>query len=55
MEIVISSRRIEKLCNSSEEMRAKLGDRNAKLLQQRLSEVKDECAIPTRTRELGVS
>ncbi len=40
MEITFSSRRIAKLCNSAKEMRAKLGDRNAKLLQQRLSEMK---------------
>lgn len=40
MEITFSSRRIEKRCNSAKEIRAKLGDRNAKLLQQRRSEMK---------------
>ncbi|MBM3273150.1 killer suppression protein HigA [Candidatus Kaiserbacteria bacterium] len=40
MEITFASRKIEKLCNSAKEMRAKLGDRNARLLQQRLSEIK---------------
>lgn len=40
MEIGFSSRRVEKLCTSAKEMRSKLGDRTAKLLQQRLSEMK---------------
>lgn len=40
MEITFSSRRVEKLCNSAKEMHTKLGDRNAKLLQRRLSEMK---------------
>jgi len=40
MEITFSSRRIEKLCNSAKEMRAKLGDRCAKVLQQRLAEMR---------------
>lgn len=40
MEIAFGSRKVEKLCNSAKEMRAKLGDRNAKVLQQRLAEIK---------------
>lgn len=40
MEITLGSRKIEKICNSAKEMRAKLGDRNAKVLQQRLAEIK---------------
>jgi plasmid maintenance system killer protein len=40
MEISFSSRKIEKLCNSTKEMRAKLGDRCAKVVQQRLAEMK---------------
>lgn len=40
MEIAFSSGKMAKLCNSEKEMRAKLGDRNAKRLQQRLSEIK---------------
>jgi len=40
MEIAFSSRKIEKLCNIAKEMRAKLGDRCAKVLQQRLAEMK---------------
>ncbi|MEX0614153.1 MAG: type II toxin-antitoxin system RelE/ParE family toxin [Pirellulales bacterium] len=40
MEIAFRSRRIEKLCNSAKEMRAKLGERTAKVLQQRLAELK---------------
>ena len=40
MEIAFGSRRIEKLCNSAKEMRAKLGDRGAKSLHRRLSQLK---------------
>jgi proteic killer suppression protein len=40
MEITFGSRKMEKLCNSNKEMRARLGDRNAKVLQQRLAEIK---------------
>lgn len=40
MEIAFGSRKMEKLCNSMKEMRAKLGDRGARLLQQRLAEIK---------------
>lgn len=40
MEISFSSRKTGKLCNSGKEMRAKLGDRCAKVLQQRLAEMK---------------
>lgn len=40
MEIAFGSRKMEKLCNSTKEMRAKLGDRGARLLQQRLAEIK---------------
>ncbi len=40
MEIAFGSRKVEKLCDSNKEMRAKLGDRNAKVLQQRLAESK---------------
>jgi plasmid maintenance system killer protein len=40
MEITFGSRKMEKLCNSNKEMRAKLGERNAKVLQQRLAEIK---------------
>jgi plasmid maintenance system killer protein len=39
MKITFGSRKLEKLCNSGKEMRAKLGDRNAKVLQQRLAEI----------------
>lgn len=40
MEIAFGSRKMEKLCNSSKEMRAKLGDRNARALQLRLTQMK---------------
>jgi plasmid maintenance system killer protein len=40
MEIAFGPRKMEKLCNSSMEMRGKLGDRGAKVLQQRLVEMK---------------
>lgn len=40
MEIAFASRKIEKLCNSTKEMRGKLGTRNAQVLQQRLAEMK---------------
>jgi plasmid maintenance system killer protein len=40
MEIAFASRKLEKLCNSTKEMRAKLGDRNARILEQRLMEIK---------------
>jgi plasmid maintenance system killer protein len=38
MEIRFSSRKVEKLCNSDKEMRARLDRRNAERLQQRLAE-----------------
>jgi toxin HigB-1 len=40
MEITFVSRKIEKLCNSQKEMRAKLGDRNSKVLQLRLGQMR---------------
>ena len=40
MEITFGSRKMERVCNSEKEMHAKLGDRNAKVLQQRLVEMK---------------
>ena len=40
MEIAFRSRKMEKLCNNAQEMRAELGDRCAKVLQQRLAEMK---------------
>jgi plasmid maintenance system killer protein len=40
MEIAFGSRKMEKLCNSKKEMQAKFGDRGARLLQQRLAELK---------------
>jgi proteic killer suppression protein len=40
MKILFASRKMEKLCNSAKEMRAKLGARNAMALQQRLSEIR---------------
>lgn len=39
MEIAFCSRKMEKLCNSSKEMLAKLGDRGAKALQLRLVQI----------------
>jgi plasmid maintenance system killer protein len=39
MEISFNSRKLEKLCNSQKVMRAQLGDRCAKVLQQRLAEI----------------
>jgi len=59
MEIAFASRKMEKMCNSAKEMRAKLGDRDAGLLQRRLAEMKaadtlDElCKVPgARCHEL---
>jgi proteic killer suppression protein len=40
MEIAFGSRKMQKLCNSEKEMRAKLGDRGAKVLQLRLAQTK---------------
>jgi proteic killer suppression protein len=40
MEIAFGSRKMEKLCNSEKEMRAKLGDRAMKALQLRLAQIK---------------
>ena len=40
MEIVFGSRKIEKLCNCAKDMRAKLGDRMAGVLQRRLAQLK---------------
>ena len=40
MEIAFVSRKMQKVCNSEKEMRAKLGPRNAKVLQQRLAQLK---------------
>ncbi|MCY2989706.1 MAG: killer suppression protein [Planctomycetota bacterium] len=39
MEVRFASRKIQKLCNSDKEMRAKLGPRGAERLQQRLLEL----------------
>lgn len=39
-EIHFASRKMQKLCNSEKEMRAKLGTRNAEKLKQRLKELK---------------
>jgi proteic killer suppression protein len=39
MEIAFGTGKLAKLCNSEKEMRARLGPRNAKLLQQRLAEI----------------
>ncbi|NLF68785.1 MAG: killer suppression protein [Candidatus Anammoximicrobium sp.] len=53
MQIWIASRKLAKLFNSQEEMRAKLGPRCAQLLQQRLEELQaaatleDMGALPT--------
>ena len=44
MEIAFGSRKMQKLCNSEKEMRAKLGDRGAKVLQLRLNQI---AAAPT--------
>ena len=40
MEITFISRKMDKLCNSDKEMRAKLGGRSAKILQLRLTQMK---------------
>ena len=40
MELWFVSRKMEKLCNSDREMRAKLGSRCAERLQQRLAELR---------------
>jgi plasmid maintenance system killer protein len=40
MEIAFGSRKMPKLCNSEKEMRSKLGDRGAKALQLRLTQIK---------------
>src|SRR5438132_11735495 len=39
MEIAFGSRKMQKLCNSEKEMRAKLGERGAKVLQLRLAQI----------------
>lgn len=39
MEIAFGSRKIQKLCSSEKEMRAKLGNRDMKVLQTRLSQI----------------
>lgn len=44
MEIAFGSRKLQKLCNSEKEMRAKLGDRCAKVLQLRFTQI---AASPT--------
>ncbi|MFW6171672.1 MAG: type II toxin-antitoxin system RelE/ParE family toxin [Planctomycetota bacterium] len=60
MEIHFASRKVQKLCNSEREMRAKLGPRNAKLLGRRLAELKAAVTLedirrvpPARCHELG--
>jgi proteic killer suppression protein len=40
MEITFGSRKMQKLCNSAKEMRARLGDRGMKSLQLRLAQIK---------------
>jgi proteic killer suppression protein len=40
MEIAFVSRKMAKLCNSTKEMRGKLGNRNAEALQLRLTQLK---------------
>ena len=40
MEIAFCSQKMQKLCNSEKEMRSKLGDRGAKVLQVRLAQIK---------------
>ena len=40
MEISFATRKMQKLCNSEKEMRAKLGSRNARRLQERLVQLK---------------
>ena len=45
MEIAFGSRKLQKLCNSEKEMRAKNGDRLAKVLQLRLTQM---AAAPTQ-------
>jgi toxin HigB-1 len=40
MEINFASRKMEKLCNSEREMRGEFGPRNAKVLQQRLAQLR---------------
>jgi plasmid maintenance system killer protein len=40
MEIAFASRKMEKLCNSSKDMKAKLGARGATALQLRLAQIK---------------
>jgi proteic killer suppression protein len=39
MEIAFGSRKMQKLCSSEKEMRAKLGDRAMKVLQLRLTQI----------------
>ena len=39
MEMAFGSRKMQKLCDSAKEMRAKLGDRGAKVLQTRLAQL----------------
>jgi plasmid maintenance system killer protein len=59
MEINFTSRKIEKLCNSSKKMRGELGEREGKVLQQRLAEMKasdtleDLRKMPGRCHELA--
>ena len=58
MEINFTSRKIAKLCNSSKNMQAELGERNAKVLQQRLKTLEtaetleDMRKLPGRCHEL---
>ncbi len=40
MEIAFCTRKLQKLCNSEKEMRSKLGDRGARVLQARLAQIK---------------
>ncbi len=49
MEITFASRKMQKLSSSLKEMRAKLGDRNARVLQQRLAYEPDYAVPPGGT------
>ncbi len=60
MEIHFVSRKMQKLCNSAKQMRAKLGSRNADKLKQRLAELAAAESLddvsrlpPARCHELG--